>query len=189
ISRTLADKPDGRQTGMARLLQRMVSDATARMAQAVPGLQRADSQPETNCGSGVSESRCDLLLRQVKREVALLMEVASAGTGGVSKDSPVVHTLCSRVESCLLYGLKRYPGFESMLLLQRVAADCPQAAGLRLDGGSGCCAWIRRALLSGCLASIVEHLAANCRRLYEPESIVGDACYGPLLASLLGSLS
>ena len=48
--------------------------------------------------------------------------------------------------------------------------------------------WIRVALLEKCLAKIVEHLVDNGPKYYERDSIVADACDGPLLASLLSEL-
>uniref|UniRef100_A0A1I8F7V5 Protein kinase domain-containing protein n=1 Tax=Macrostomum lignano TaxID=282301 RepID=A0A1I8F7V5_9PLAT len=73
ISRTLADKPDGRQTGMARLLQRMVSDAYGQgWPRRCRRLQRADSRPRRTAAAASPRAGATFCcVPQVKREVAL----------------------------------------------------------------------------------------------------------------------
>ncbi|PAA47866.1 hypothetical protein BOX15_Mlig025920g1 [Macrostomum lignano] len=140
---------------MAKLLQRVVSDAATRVSQArgrpVPEMQRADTEPESSglldnklpqqtqqqqqqqqqqTGNNGSEYR-EMLLRQVKREVKQLME-ESVTKKFIHEESSIITTLCASVENCILYGLKRtsvsvFRDNLSYRLLQKIAKDCPAA--------------------------------------------------------------
>ncbi|PAA79437.1 hypothetical protein BOX15_Mlig019554g2, partial [Macrostomum lignano] len=213
--------------GMAKLLQRVVSDAATKVAgrrggnSTLPEMQRADTEPSQQAAvaaalekinSSGAEYR-EMLLRHVKREVKQLME-ESVTRRGVHQECSIITSLCAGVENCLLYGLKRHSlgmfrDSSTLALLQKISRSCPAAKAitdrLQTDESASQPAsssssnsssikrpvqsvkfqWIRVALMEKHLARIIEHLVENGRQFYETDSIIGDPCDGPLLASLL----
>uniref|UniRef100_A0A1I8G8Y1 RUN domain-containing protein n=1 Tax=Macrostomum lignano TaxID=282301 RepID=A0A1I8G8Y1_9PLAT len=213
--------------GMAKLLQRVVSDAATKVAgrrggnSTLPEMQRADTEPSQQAAvaaalekinSSGAEYR-EMLLRHVKREVKQLME-ESVTRRGVHQECSIITSLCAGVDNCLLYGLKRHSlgmfrDSSTLALLQKISRSCPAAKAvtdrLQTDESASQPAsssssnsssikrpvqsvkfqWIRVALMEKHLARIIEHLVENGRQFYETDSIIGDPCDGPLLASLL----
>lgn len=45
--------------------------------------------------------------------------------------------------------------------------------------------WIRLALFEKQLSRIIEHLAENSEKFYEPDALMSDPVHGPILSSLL----